>query len=261
MKFSIGTIAMLTLMLSLSGCWEDPKLFPCETGSGVIDTDTRSVSGFTKITVDIPADVYLHRDTAFSVVIEAQESLLDWIDTDVSGNVLEIRNDRCFRNHKTIRIDVYLPEVDMIEVDGSGDVYGLDSFATTGDLDLQIHGSGSIDFTGSAAEVEIEILGSGDAVLNVNAERIDTKITGSGDLIALGTVDIHKVRIEGSGSLEAFDLITEETEIMIAGSGDAEVYADSLLTVKINGSGDVFYQGSPLLEVEIRGSGEVINGN
>lgn len=261
MKFSIGTMTMLALMLSLSGCWEDPKLFPCESGSGIIDTDTRTVSDFTKIIVDIPADVYLHRDTAVSVVIEAQESLLDWIDTDVSGNVLEIRNERCFRNHKTIRIDVYLPEVDMIEVDGSGDVYGLDSFATAGDLDLEIRGSGSIDFTGSATEVEIEILGSGDAVLNIDAERMETKITGSGDLIGLGTLDYHDVRIEGSGSLEAYDLITAETEIMIAGSGDAEVYADSLLTVKINGSGDVFYQGSPLLDVDINGSGEVINGN
>lgn len=252
---------MMALMLSLTGCWEDPKLFPCESGSGVIETESRSVSDFTKITVDIPADVYLHRDTAFALEIEAQESLLEWIDTDVSGNVLEIRNDRCFRNPKTIRIDVYLPEVDMIEVVGSGDVYGLDSFATASDLDLQVRGSGSIDFTGSATEVEIEIVGSGDAILNIDAERMETRITGSGDLIGLGTLDYHDVRIEGSGALEAYDLITEETDIRISGSGDAEVYADSLLKVEIRGSGDVFYQGTPLLDVDIDGSGDVINGN
>lgn len=261
MKFFGAKLMMISfLAVSLSGCFEDPKLFPCESGSGEVISETRTVTGFSKLTIDVPADIYLHRDTAFGVEIEAQTSLMEWIDTEVSGNMLEIRNDRCFRGVKTIRIDVYMPEVDYIEVVGSGDVYGQDAFSGT-DLELDIMGSGSIELAASATDVTLNILGSGDAILDLAAESLSSRITGSGDLIAEGELDVHEIVIEGSGSVSAFDLITDETDILISGSGDAEVYADSLLNVRINGSGDVFYKGTPILDVSVNGSGEVINQN
>ncbi|MDP5168833.1 MAG: DUF2807 domain-containing protein [Bacteroidia bacterium] len=247
-------------MAMLTGCWEDPKLFPCENGSGVITTETRTLDAFTQLIVDIPADIYLHRDTAFSLDIEAQESLLEWIDTDVSGNVLEIRNDRCFRNHKTIRIDVYLPEFDYLEVVGSGDVYGVDMFTNT-KLDMEIKGSGSIQLDATADQITLKITGSGDADLNLTTDYLNSKITGSGDLVTEGSATVHDARIEGSGSLEAFDLTTDETDINISGSGDAEVFVNTQLTVKIVGSGDVFYKGTPAIDVNVSGSGEVVNVN
>lgn len=248
------------VVLGLSGCFEDPKLFPCENGSGEVVTETRTVADFSKLTIDIPADIYLHRDTAFGVEIEAQTSLMEWIDTEVSGNMLEIRNDRCFRGIKTIRIDVFMPEVDYIEVVGSGDVYGQDAFSGT-DLELDIMGSGSIELAASASDVTLNILGSGDAILDLVAESLSSRITGSGDLISQGELDVHDIVIEGSGAVSSFDLITNETSILISGSGDAEVYADSLLDVRINGSGDVFYKGIPVLDVSVNGSGEVVNRN
>ncbi len=261
MKAYLSPLALMAVAsLALTGCWEDPKLFPCETGSGAITTESRTVSGFTRIIIDVPADVYLHRDSSFSLDIKAQESLLEWIDTDVTGDLLEIRNDRCFTNTKTIRIDVYLPSIEGIEVVGSGDVYGLDAFASS-KLDLEIRGSGSIELEASADEVTVTITGSGDADLSLDTDLMTSKITGSGDLLLDGDATVHSIKVEGSGEVQAFNLLTSETEIVISGSGDVEVHADSLLDVRIMGSGDVYYKGTPSLNVNISGSGEVINVN
>lgn len=262
MKACLSPLAwMAVASFALTGCWEDPKLFPCETGSGAITTESRTVSGFTRLIIDVPADVYLHRDSSFALEIKAQESLLEWIDTDVTGDLLEIRNDRCFTNTKTIRIDIYLPSIEGIEVVGSGDVYGMDAFASATSLVLEIRGSGSIDLEAGASEVSVDITGSGDATLNLDTDLLTSKITGSGDLFLDGDATVHSIKVEGSGEVQAFDLITSETEIVISGSGDVEVYADSLLDVRIVGSGDVYYKGTPSLNVNISGSGEVINVN
>ncbi len=261
MNSIVGKLGIaIVMMATLTGCWDQPKLFPCDNGSGVVVTESRLVSNFSKLVIDLPADVYLHRDTAFALNIEAQESLMEWITTEVSGSVLEIRNERCFRSTKTIRIDVYVPEVDYIEVLGSGDVYGQDPFST-GSLQMEIKGSGSIELEATASDASIEILGSGDAILDLTTDVLNSRITGSGDLISQGVAGTHEIRMEGSGSVEAFGLITDETSVTISGSGGAEVHANSTLIVKILGSGDVAYKGTPLLDVKISGSGEVVNAN
>ncbi len=261
MKNFLKNITFLSLLVpALIGCVEDPKQFPCERGSGVVTTETRIVSGFTKIVFDVPADLYLHRDTSFALSIQAEESMMEWIETTVSGNVLEIRNERCFRGHKTIRIDLYLPEFDYLEVVGSGDVYGESTFNTTA-LELLIKGSGSIRLDAVADDVTLEITGSGDAEMDLVTEHLHSRITGSGDLYLSGTSTGHDIRVEGSGNVEGFDLATSETAVKISGSGNAELQVESLLKVQIAGSGDVRYKGTPLLDVNISGSGKVVNDN
>lgn len=257
---SMRWLLLLAITPLLTACFEDPKLFPCEAGDGVKTTETRAVAGFTEMIIDIPADIYLHQDTAYFLTIEAQENLMDWINTDVSGSVLEIRNERCFRQVKTIRIDVYLPELSLLEINGSSDVYGQDAFATN-QLTLAVNGSGSIDLEADADEVDLDITGSGDIRLATITDYLNSRIRGSGDVVLSGATDVFDLKIEASGSVEAFPFQTNETYIIISGSGDAEVAADSILDVTINGSGDVYYQGNPFLDVKINGSGEVINAN
>jgi hypothetical protein len=76
-----------------------------------------------------------------------------------------------------------------------------------------------------------------------------------------GTADFFNVNVSGSGVVRAFDMISQECDVFIAGSGDVRVTVEDFLKVRINGSGDVLYKGNPTIDVDISGSGSVINRN
>ena len=67
--------------------------------------------------------------------------------------------------------------------------------------------------------------------------------------------ELHLYRVRGICT--CFGLNTQDAQVSINGSGDAEVMASKQLTLKINGSGQIKYKGSPNVESHINGSGSV----
>ena len=253
-------IFLLGLVLTMYGCDEN-SIHPCERGEGATVSEIRSVSNFTGIKLDVPADLYLSRGSTFSVEISAQDNILDEISTEVVGDKLVIDNEKCFRNHKTITIEITMPEVTLLEIDGSGDIFGQDRFESD-HLNLYVDGSGSIEFEADADEIDIDIDGSGNITFDTEAINIETDIDGSGDLFLSGNASTHDINIDGSGDVFAFDTPVNDCYIKITGSGDCEVTVDNKLDVTIRGSGDVHYKGSPPdISVDITGSGRLINEN
>lgn len=247
------------LMISLYSCDEN-SINPCERGEGATVSEVRNVSNFTKIKLDVPGDLYITRDSVFRLEISAQANILDEITTEVTGDILRIDNDRCLRNHKTIRIDLSLPEITTLEVDGSGDAFVLDRFDADV-INLFVNGSGSIEFAADVRRMDIDIDGSGNITLDTQADEIETDIKGSGDLFLSGSTFSHLIDINGSGDVLAFDTPTNESVIEITGSGDCEVRVSDDLDVTIKGSGNVKYKGNPLVSTTITGSGRLINDN
>lgn len=241
----------------LTGCDAD-GILPCENGDGTRVSEPRTETGFDKILLDLPGDVYITEGEDFAIDITAQQNIIDQIKTEVTGSLLEISKDRCIRSYKTIRIDITLPDISSLEVDGSGDIYVLDRF-TGSNLDLFVKGSGSIDMVGDYQKTYLEVDGSGDISLATQSLEIETRIKGAGDVFLTGSADIHNVDMDGSGNLESFEMISEVCEVRIDGSGDADVHVTSELNVRILGSGDVRYKGTPAVDASITGSGKLEN--
>ena len=255
-----GMMALLVILSLFQSACELPNAVSCVNGDGSRDTETRQPASFNKLIIDIPADVYLHMDSSYSLEITAQDNLMEEILTDVSGGILEIYNDRCFLSYKTIRIDVYVPSLSMVEVKGSGDVYTDDRFTAT-DMELKVNGSGGIEMNADVDNMFVDIAGSGDVSMNVAAGDIEAKLLGSGNLKLVGTANATVLGIDGSGDVKGFDLVTQSCEIDIAGSGDCEVQVVSDLNIRIRGAGSVYYKGNPSVNVNITGSGEVKDAN
>ena len=62
----------------------------------------------------------------------------------------------------------------------------------------------------------------------------------------------------GSGNIRAGNLVSEESEVEIAGSGNVEVNSSNSLDVHIMGSGEVKHRGSARVSTSIQGSGSVV---
>lgn len=188
-------------------------------GSGKMATEMRDVSGFTAIRVNNSTDIDITIGEKFSVELEAEDNLLEIIETEVVRGELRITTADGYNvwSRRGSRLTITMPSLDGIKISGSSD---LRAQGISGDeFTIEINGSGDIELSGKAEEVEIEIRGSGD---------IDAR-------------DFHATNVE----------------IDIRGSGDVKISVEEQLWVNISGSGDITYYGNPKVKKRIRGSGDL----
>jgi hypothetical protein len=209
-------------------------------GNGRVTTIQRSVSDFSGISIVGDMDVYFTPGTAYSVRVEGDENLLEYIETANDGDMLEIgtRDHVNLRSSSPIKVHVSAPSVDELEMVGSGNFISQSKIT-------------------SKETIKIDVTGSGNVKVVVDAPEVQAQISGSGDVQVAGTTRKFDAEVDGSGNVRCFDLLSEQTAVDVSGSGDAEVYASKELNIEINGSGNVAYKGSPSIKQNSSGSGSV----
>ncbi len=232
----------------------------CIDGNGHLTTEDRVISNFEGIEVNGSFDVYVDTSMETSVLIEADENLLDLIKTQVRGNnlVIDTYRDRCLRSSHGIKIFVSTPQIDELILNGSGKI-DCGDFEST-ELHVDIEGSGDIKLNyAKIDEGNFEITGSGFISGTVDTYSADINISGSGEINLDGTAHVADMKITGSGNIKTSEFYTDNCSVKITGSGNAYVFASDLLEARITGSGTVYYYGNPANVVkEITGSGKII---
>ena len=189
-------------------------------GSGQLATESREVSGFSKVELSGSGELTIQKTGTESLSISAEDNLLPRLTSEVSNDtlVLGTKPNTTILPERPITYSVTVKDLTGVTVSGSGSVRVPD-LTTTG--------------------------------LNIG-------ISGSGTITANGTVNDQDLQISGSGRYEAAQLTSKTVKANISGSGTANVLATEVLDVKISGSGTVTYTGNPQVEQEISGSGKLI---
>ncbi|MEO7310780.1 MAG: head GIN domain-containing protein [Chitinophagaceae bacterium] len=231
----------IALALMISGCHINMNSGDDINGNGVIKKETRNLGGFTGVEVAGPFEIMLVQGSSFGVEIEGDENLLQYIDVIKHNGNVEISEKDGYDLHskRGIKIRVLLMEVNEVSVSGSGSV--------TSEAPVS-----------SPDKMQLDIAGSGDLNLDVKAPNVSVGIGGSGKATVSGSCRKLHVAIGGSGDCFAEDLLSEECEASIGGSGTARVYASVSLKGSVGGSGDIFYKGKPKnVSKSIGGSGSI----
>lgn len=239
--FSISSISgfLLIVAFTLSSCYRD--LVGIE-GSGPDITQTRTPGQFDGVDLSIDATVILHDDSNCRVEIQAQSNIAAVISTDIRSGRLQIGFDRCVLRHHGITIHLYGPHFNYTAISGSGEIRN-DNALLDGNFTAKISGSGRIELEG------------------LDAQSVETQISGSGNITAGGQAQSLHTRTSGSGDIHAFNLLVQDGDVDVSGSGKTEINASQNLTIDISGSGDVYYKNTPAIDVEISGSGHVYHVN
>ena len=209
-------------------------------GNGNMSSQSRNIGDFNAIEVVGGMDVILVPGAAHSVRVEADENLLEFIETNRDRNTLVVRTRRGYNLNPRSGMKIYItaPDLQAIGISGSGTVRSQSKLVYPG-------------------RVAIDITGSGDVRLDLDAPEIEAEATGSGNTALSGNTRTFRAAIHGSGELRCFNLLSENTDVEISGSGTAEVFASKKLGIEINGSGSVAYKGSPVVNQDIAGSGDI----
>lgn len=225
----------LVVAVSLSSC---KKI----KGKGELVTESRSVTGYSGIELNMEGTVNFTPGTDYTLAVEAQENLLPYIETFVDGGHLVIRQKpgTTFGDHEPITVTVTAPNASGCWISGSGNINVLGQW------------------TGTA--VEAGISGSGNIYIqDVDVTNLKVRISGSGNLEAVsGYADNEDLGISGSGNIDLSEVIADYTDATISGSGNIYIQVITQLDATISGSGSIYYLGQPAVNVNISGSGKVI---
>jgi Putative auto-transporter adhesin, head GIN domain len=206
--FALITVALLVTACSVTG------------GSGQLTTESRPVSGFTKVELSGTGELTIEKTGTESLTISAEDNILPRLTSEVSGDTLILGTKRNATIVTTKPITYALTVKDL-----------------TG---LALSGSGSI------------------RIQNLTTTALSIKISGSGRITANGTANDQDLEISGSGRYQADGLTSKTVKARISGSGAASVAATDVLDVEISGSGSLTYSGNPQVTQEISGSGKLI---
>ncbi len=208
------------------------------SGTGPMQTETRTASEFNGIELDVSADVEVTVGENYAIEVSAQQNLLPLLKTVVENGALHIYTDENFRNSDGIKIRVTAPAFDRFEVSGSGTLRVLNAIR--------------------AEKMKMSIAGSGD-IFSIQSDfgSLSTSIGGSGTIELGGKVNDMSADISGSGDVKAKNMSANSLKVSISGSGTVSADVTTSLNASISGSGDVFYSGTPSVETSVSGSGSV----
>lgn len=230
----IPYILLLAAIVSLTSCRKRIE------GSGHFVTTERQVPAFNEVESDGSFNVIIKQDSFQRVTIHGEDNILPHITTRVESKRLRIYfDDDWYKKYKYHGLTVYI------------NVQKLTNVALTG--------SGSIrsDGTIKGEALAATLTGSGEMEFTVESSMTQGYISGSGNISLHGKSTGGVYNISGSGNVRAFDCLSDNVNVTISGSGDAEVHAEKTLKVNISGSGDVKYIGHPTVQSSISGSGSV----
>lgn len=211
-------------------------------------TKTSDLTSFTKVQLNTSSDINIKVGNTYSIEMVGDEERIGNTILEMKNDTLKIKHKKGnfhYDNDQDMVINVVMPDIESMQINGSGDaeIEGVDNAS----LDLNVNGSGDLYVNGKSEELEISINGSGNISMSeVMGKDVEISINGSGDVeLDGGTCQSLEIDIHGSGDVEAKDMKCQDVNVEVAGSGDSEVYASNSLTFDSHGSGNVEVYGKP----------------
>ena len=216
-----ATVALIGAILFLGGCERDEVIVPRNqiAGSGRIVSQLRNVGSFSGIQITNIGDVYITQDTVESLRIEADDNIVDLVQTSVAGGTLSVGLREGSYSNVTVRIHASMQQISSLESVGAGE------FHTTG---------------------------------AIHTDKVTCRITGAGAISLSGTATEQIVEISGAGSIDNFGLVSSLCTVTVTGTGSVGVNVTQELHASVSGTGTITYDGNPpLVHSSITGTGTI----
>jgi hypothetical protein len=212
-------------------------MFNCVHGSGKQASETRKVADFSKLSISGGFKITLKQDSSNTLNITADDNLLKYIKTEITGSRLKIytRKNICNSGEMTIIIGVK----NLEEIKGSGAIE-LESDGKIKTQDLRFKLSGATKITMDLTAANVNASGSGATEFNLK-----------------GQASSMSVDLSGSGKVHALDFVVGDCTISSSGVGESEVNVLKTLAIHSSGASSVKYKGNPSITNDKSGASSV----
>ncbi|HEY5885343.1 MAG TPA: head GIN domain-containing protein [Pyrinomonadaceae bacterium] len=210
------TIVLTLLLISLAaGC--SHGILNQVHGSGNRQREQRQVAAFTAISTDGAFDITVTSQKDLALEIEGDDNILPLVGTDVSGNVLHIKNRKGYSVSQPIKITISVPNLEAVTSNGAGRI----------------------------------------RVSGLKNERFELDINGAPTLETSGETEMLKIKANGAGNIDTRRLRATKADVNSNGVSTIELHAREQLDIVVSGPSNVTYEGDPTVNKTINGPGTV----
>ncbi len=208
------SLSVLTLLFA-AACHHG--MGPGVRGSGNRQTQKREVAPFTSISTDgaFTVEVVCQKDV--SLEIEGDDNVLSLVTSDVSGNVLRLKNSESYSVNQPIVVRITVPNLEGLTINGAGkfDISRLDNER----FEIDANGAPAINVSGNTKLVDIDTNG---------AAKIDTHNLRAGRAV-----------VESKGVSKVDLGVSDQLDVTVSGPSQVTYRGDPVVNKTINGPGKI----------------------
>ncbi len=187
-------------------------------GSGNVQTQKREVSDFKAINVSGAFEVEITAQKDFSVEVEADDNLLEFIKTEADGRTLEVKSRKRFSTSNPLRIRISAPDIENLDLSGASKV----------------------------------------TLVNIKNDALELNSSGASKIKIEGVTKNFTVEMSGASRLDAENLQSENVSVDSNGASNVHVFVTNELKADLSGASKVVYSGNPVnLEKKTSGASSV----
>jgi len=206
-----------------------------ENGNGNVVTEEREVTqDFNEVKGSRGLDVYLTKGNENKIIIEADENLLELIETNISNGKLTITSSKNIGRAKSKKVHVTFVELSKIEASSGADIIG-NSVIKNETLTLD---------SSSGADLEIEVF----------AKQLYAETSSGADIDVSGKASILNAKASSGSDLNAKKLQVLTCNAKASSGANITVNVKDNLDAKASSGGDVKYYGNPVSVTKKDGS-------
>lgn len=189
------------------------------------ETETRSLSDFSQVSVGEAISVTLIPGNKNEAVVKVRNIDLEDVETDVRGGSLKIQLSGNRYRNIDVEITLTYKSIDGIHVSSAANVVTKGPIKSTS-LDISVS---------SAAKADLEIV----------TDKIDVEVSSSGELELSGKTTSQRVSVSSAGEYHAYELSCDEAYVRASSAGSARINATKRLDARASSAGSVKYKGEP----------------
>src|SRR5688572_5582989 len=172
-------------------------------GSGNVTSETRDVSGFHGVDVSGVFDVEIVAQKEFSVQVEADDNLLEYIKTEVDDGILEISTSRKIKSSEMLKVRIGAPDIDNLSTSGVAKI----------------------------------------SLVDLKNEGLKVDSSGASKMTLAGETDKLMIDVSGAAKIDAEGLRSRAASVDSSGASKISVFATDSVRVKASGASKITYTG------------------
>lgn len=225
-------MALFTTSCVFQGGWHSG-----EKGNGIVVEDDREVTAnFTEIRASEGINVFVTQNSQYSIVVEADENIIDFIGTEINDESLRIH---ALENIGSATKNVYvtLPNINSIKT-SSGASLKTEGTLKTKDLSIRATSGSSITAKTKANNAEI-------------------KATSGAYLTVKGTCKYLNVGATSGANIKTNDLVSTTCDAKATSGAMVKVHVTQNLNARATSGANISYKGDPKVQKSKSVSGVV----
>lgn len=200
-------------------------LGPSIKGNGKVVEQTRDLGSFDEVKASRGMNVYITQGEIEKVVIEADENLLDAIETKIERNTLVVTTSKNIRESTSKKVYVTISEINGIKSTAGSNVYSENTLNAK-----------SLDLSTSAGS---------NMSLEVDAGRLNVSASSGSNIKLEGRSESFVGKASAGSNIKAENLTVDDCEARASSGANIWIKVREKIDGQASSGGNVFYSGNP----------------